>query len=124
MNSPPVADAGAVVSILSSSPQPGRILTGEGGDGIEVGVFTLAENEGGRGVVGRGVGDLVGLASLDLGGELVDLNGQGSSNEGSAGEEGLEETHVDDLCGLRGRVVLEDISGVLIKRGTNECRRR
>jgi hypothetical protein len=69
--------------------------TGQGADGAEVGRDTLAENEGGGDVRGRGVGDGVGLASLDTSsGELVDLEGEGSGDEGSARGDDLEETHV------------------------------
>jgi hypothetical protein len=69
--------------------------TGQGADGVEVGRETLAEDEGGGDIRGRGVGDGVRLASLDTSsGELVDLEGEGSGDEGSARGDDLEETHV------------------------------
>jgi hypothetical protein len=81
--------------------------TGQGADGAEVGRDTLAENEGGGDVRGRGVGDGVGLASLDTSsGELVDLEGEGSGDEGSARGDDLEETHVWVGGGLLIRWVL------------------
>jgi hypothetical protein len=76
--------------------------TGQGANGVEVGGETLAEDEGGRGVIRRGVGDSVGLASLNTtGGVLVDLDGESSCDEGSAGSEHLDETHVDVCWGFR-----------------------
>ena len=70
--------------------------TGQGTDGIEVSGKTLAEDEGGRSFVGWGVGDSVGLASLDTtSGIVVDLEGESSCDESSAGSEHLEETHFD-----------------------------
>lgn len=72
----------------------GEVHTGQGSDGLQVLVRALAENEGGRGVGDRRVGDRVGLSGLDGLGENVDLEGGGGSNEGGASEEGLEETHV------------------------------
>lgn len=70
--------------------------TGQGTNGVEVGRSTLAEDEGGRGVVGRGVGDCVSLTSLNTtSGVLVDLNGESSCDESSAGSDHLEETHFD-----------------------------
>jgi hypothetical protein len=68
--------------------------TGQSTNSAEVGRDTLAEDKGGGGVRGRRVGDGVGLASLDTSsGELVDLEGEGSGNEGSARGDHLEETH-------------------------------
>lgn len=70
--------------------------TGQGTNGTEVGGETLAKDEGGRCVVGRGVGDGVGLTGLDTTrGVLVDLNGKSGRDEGSAGGDDLEETHFD-----------------------------
>jgi hypothetical protein len=74
------------------------MLTGDGLDGVQVSGHTLAEDEGGRGVVSGRVSDGVALASNDtLGREVVDLDGLGSdsSDEGRAGNDGLEEAHVD-----------------------------
>lgn len=72
----------------------------QGLQSAEILVFTLAKDEGGGSVVSWAVGDGVGLARLDGGREVVDLDGEGSSDEGRAGEEGLEETHVDSWGGL------------------------
>lgn len=79
---------------------PGELATGSSGGqgthGVEVGGETLAEDEGGRGVVRRGVGDLVGLAGLNTTSRvLVDLDGESSCDESSAGSDHLEETHFD-----------------------------
>lgn len=70
--------------------------TGQGAEDVEVSGETLAEDEGSGGVVGRGVGDCVSLASLDTtSGVLVDLEGESSCDESSAGSDHLEETHFD-----------------------------
>ncbi len=70
--------------------------TGKSSDGVKVGRLSLAEDEGGGGVVRRGVGDGVGLASNNtLGREVVDLEGSDGGNEGRGGKDGLEEAHVD-----------------------------
>lgn len=74
--------------------------TGQGTDGTEIGGKTLAEDEGGGCVVGRGVGDCVSLTSHDTtGGVVVDLDGESSGNESSAGSDHLEETHFDFCWG-------------------------
>jgi hypothetical protein len=78
------------------------IHTGQSGESLEVLVEALAEEEGGGSVIIRGVGDSVALADLDLAGESVDLDGEGSSNKGRAGDNALEETHLDDLFGWVG----------------------
>ena len=68
--------------------------TGQSANRVEVGRETLAEDEGGGDVRGGRVGDGVALASLDTSsGELVDLEGEGSGDEGSARGDDLEETH-------------------------------
>jgi hypothetical protein len=70
--------------------------TGDGSEGGKVGGDTLAEDEGGRCVVGRGVSDLVGLTGLDTSaGVLIDLKSESSCDESSAGSDHLEETHFD-----------------------------
>jgi hypothetical protein len=70
--------------------------TGKSTDGAEVSGQTLAENEGGGGVVGRRVGDSVCLTGLDTtSGVLVDLESESSGDESSAGSDHLEETHFD-----------------------------
>lgn len=77
-----------------------RKRTGEGANSVKVGGKTLAEEEGGGGVIGRGVGDSVGLTSLNTTSwVLVDLKGESSYDESSAGSDHLEETHVDVVWG-------------------------
>lgn len=73
-----------------------RWLTGQGANGLEISGETLAEDEGGGGVVRGGVGDGVGLTGLNTTrGVLVDLKGESSCDESSAGSDHLEETHLD-----------------------------
>jgi hypothetical protein len=75
--------------------------TSQGTDGTEVGGDTLAEDESSGLVVGRGVGDSVGLTSLNATrGVLVDLESESSGDESSAGSDHLEETHFDVGGGL------------------------
>ena len=70
--------------------------TGDGSESSEVGGDTLAEDEGGRCVVRRGVSDLVGLTGNNTSsGVLVDLESESSCDESSAGSDHLEETHSD-----------------------------
>jgi len=97
---------------------PGELATsGSGGksvDRVEVARGTLAEDKGGGDVVSWGVGDLVRLAGYDAGGgERVDGKalGHGGSDEGGAGEDGLE-THVGGWNGWWGGWV-----GWLVGRG-------
>lgn len=74
--------------------------TGKSTDGAEVGGKALAEDESGGGVVGRGVGDGVGLTGLNTAsGVVVDLEGESSCDESSAGSDHLEETHFDVVEG-------------------------
>lgn len=71
-------------------------LTGQSANGAEISGQTLAEDEGGGGVVGGRVSNGVSLTSLDTtSGVVVDLKGESSGDESSAGGEDLEETHVD-----------------------------
>lgn len=75
--------------------------TGQSTNGIEVGGLTLAKDVGG-GSVGLGrVGDRVGLTGNDTtSGVGVDLEGESSGDESSAGGDDLEETHFDVVWGL------------------------
>lgn len=68
--------------------------SGQSFDRSKVGRGTLAEYEGGRGVVLGRVGDGVGLTSLDRAGPGVELNGQGRSDKGSARDNKVKEAHV------------------------------
>lgn len=70
-----------------------ELRTGQSRNGVEVVVGALAENEGSGSVVARSVLDNVALAGLNLRRELVDLNGEGSSDEGRASEDALDEAH-------------------------------
>ena len=66
-----------------------------GGNGLEIGGETLAEDEG-SGLVLGGVCDGVALASLNTASWVgVDGDGEGRGDEGSARNDNLEETHVD-----------------------------
>lgn len=69
--------------------------SGQGGDCLQVLIFALAKDEGGRGIISRRVRDGIRLASLDGLGEYIDLKGCSSDNEGSASEESLDEKHID-----------------------------
>jgi hypothetical protein len=66
-------------------------------NGVKVARRSLAEDELGWGLVLGGVGDRVSLTSNNTRARVViDLElSAGSSDQGSAGKEGLEETHVD-----------------------------
>lgn len=65
-------------------------------NGGEVSREALAEDEGGGCVVGWRVGDSVCLTGPDTTtGVGVDLNSESSGDEGSAGSDHLEETHLD-----------------------------
>lgn len=66
---------------------------GQGVEGVEVARGTLAEDDGGSGILG-GVGESDGLAGLDRLGPGVELNGESGRDEGSARQNKLEETHV------------------------------
>ena len=104
MKEPPVAVAISWL-VLSFQVSPACLAerTCDGLESVKVARRTLTKDEGGRGVVLGGVGDSVGLASNDtLGWVVVDLKGEGSSNDGSARKDGLEETHVDGSVGLLG----------------------
>jgi len=77
--------------------------TGKSADSVKVGGGTLAEDEGGGGVIRRGVGDSVGLSSDNaISGEVVDLEGSGKGSEGRGGKDSLEEAHVDGCVGCWG----------------------
>lgn len=91
---PPVAEA-TISLVQCRFPRPRRRHTGKSLNGVQVAGRTLAEDEGGGGVVLGGVGDGVGLASNDAGREGVDSQSGSSSDEGSAREDSLEETHID-----------------------------
>lgn len=68
--------------------------TGQGANDIKVGGLSLAEDEGGGDIIGRGVGDGVGVAGNDtLGREVVDLEGSDESSESRGGKDSLEEAH-------------------------------
>lgn len=93
----------AVIVLVTRSGYALRIelLTGKSLDGLQVTRVSLAEDEGGRGVVLGRVGNGVGLAGNDTAGrELVDLKSEGSSDEGCTGDDSLEETHVDGRVGF------------------------
>lgn len=85
--------------------------TGQSANGIKVGRLSLAEDEGGGDIIGRGVGDGVGVASNDtLGREFVDLEGSDESSKGRGGKDSLEEAHGGGLerergVGLRGNSI-------------------
>jgi hypothetical protein len=73
----------------------------ERGDSVKVGGETTAQNEGYWLVLG-GVGDGVGLSSLNTSGWVgVDGGRESSRHEGSARDNDLEETHVDGSVEIR-----------------------
>lgn len=93
---------GRVGEILGDSPGE-RSTSGSADrtDSVKVLRRTPAEDEGGRGLVLGGVGDGVGLASYNTAGwVVVDLNREGSGEEGSARKNDLEETHVDGVVSV------------------------
>ena len=87
--------AAVVGERLVDGPGEGATSAGtNGADGVEVAGGALAEDEGGRGVLG-GVGDGVALAGLNTRGRVgVDGDSKGRGDEGSARNDNLEETHV------------------------------
>ena len=94
-NFPPVAEARVQLELEDHiSVNWGH--TGKSGNGVEVSGLSLAEDEGGGGVVRGGVGNGVGLASNNtLSREVVDLEGSDGGSEGRGGKDGLEEAHGD-----------------------------
>lgn len=83
-------------------PREGK-RTGQSANGIKVGRQSLAEDEGGGDIIGRRVGDGVGVASNDtLGREVVDLEGGDESSKGRGRKDSLEEAHGGGLEGEGG----------------------
>ena len=95
---------GGIGKVLGNSPSEGSASgSADGGNSLKVGGGTLAKDEGGWGLILGRVGDSVGLSSYDTaGGVIVDLDGEGSGDEGSARNKDLEETHVDDSVEMIG----------------------
>lgn len=69
---------------------------GQRSDGVQVSTITHTEDEGRGRVVGGRVLDRVRLSDLGVRGPLVDFEGQDGGKQGSARNDGREETHVDD----------------------------
>lgn len=91
----------AIGEVIGDGPgERSTITSADGTDGAQVLRVAIAEDELNGAGSRSSVGDGYFVTGLERGGNFVDLDsGQGSRDEGSAGEEGLEETHVDGCCG-------------------------